>query len=47
MKEIYSIVCINDINIIELDYWNDNMIVESFYEKEGFVMYRKMVYKEF
>ncbi|MFS0616150.1 hypothetical protein [Priestia megaterium] len=46
MKEIYSIARTNDINIIELDYWNDNTIAESFYEKEGFVTYRKMAYKE-
>lgn len=42
MKEIYSIARTNDINTIELDYWNDNTIAESFYEKEGFVTYRKM-----
>ncbi|WP_129709285.1 GNAT family N-acetyltransferase [Priestia megaterium] len=46
MKEIYSIARTNDINTIELDYWNDNTIAESFYEKEGFVTYRKMAYKE-
>jgi ribosomal protein S18 acetylase RimI-like enzyme len=46
MKEIYSIARTNDINTIELDYWNDNMIAESFYEKEGFVTYRKIAYKE-
>ncbi|MEH7410014.1 GNAT family N-acetyltransferase, partial [Priestia megaterium] len=42
MKEIYSIARTNDINTIELDYWNDNTIAESFYEKEGFVTYRKI-----
>ncbi|MGF9888147.1 GNAT family N-acetyltransferase [Priestia megaterium] len=46
MKEIYSIARTNDINTIELDYWNDNTIAECFYEKEGFVTYRKMAYKE-
>ncbi|MCI4621867.1 GNAT family N-acetyltransferase [Priestia megaterium] len=46
MKEIYSIARTNDINTIELDYWNDNTIAESFYEKERFVTYRKMAYKE-
>ncbi|QTL51885.1 MULTISPECIES: GNAT family N-acetyltransferase [Priestia] len=46
MKEIYSIARTNDINTIELDYWNDNTIAERFYEKEGFVTYRKMAYKE-
>ncbi|MGI8378708.1 GNAT family N-acetyltransferase [Priestia megaterium] len=46
MKEIYSIARTNDINTIELDYWNDNTIAESFYEKEGFVTYRKIAYKE-
>ncbi|MCG0046814.1 GNAT family N-acetyltransferase [Priestia aryabhattai] len=46
MKEIYSIARTNEINTIELDYWNDNTIAESFYEKEGFVTYRKMAYKE-
>ncbi|KRD91287.1 GNAT family acetyltransferase [Bacillus sp. Root147] len=46
MKEIYSIARTNDINTIELDYWNDNTVAESFYEKEGFVTYRKMAYKE-
>jgi GNAT superfamily N-acetyltransferase len=46
MKEVYSIARINDINTIELDYWNDNTVAESFYEKEGFVTYRKMAYKE-
>ncbi|MEH7337476.1 GNAT family N-acetyltransferase, partial [Priestia megaterium] len=29
MKEIYSIARTNDINTIELDYWNDNTIAES------------------
>ncbi|RDZ18099.1 GNAT family N-acetyltransferase [Priestia megaterium] len=46
MKEIYSIARTKDINTIELDYWNDNTIAESFYEKEGFVTCRKMAYKE-
>lgn len=46
MKEIYSIARTQDINTIELDYWSDNTVAESFYEKEGFVTYRKMVYKE-
>ena len=46
MKEIYSIAREKEITTIELDYWNDNTIAESFYEKEGFVTYRKMAYKE-
>ncbi|MFP7737917.1 GNAT family N-acetyltransferase [Priestia aryabhattai] len=46
MKEIYSIARKKDIHTIELDYWSDNTIAESFYEKEGFVAYRKMAYKE-
>ncbi|MGG0462407.1 N-acetyltransferase family protein [Priestia aryabhattai] len=46
MKKIYSIARKNGINTIELDYWNDNTVAESFYEKEGFVTYRKMTYKE-
>ncbi|WP_393960200.1 GNAT family N-acetyltransferase [Priestia megaterium] len=46
MKEIYNIARANDINTIELDYWSDNTIAESFYEKEGFVTYRKVAYKE-
>jgi GNAT superfamily N-acetyltransferase len=46
MKEIYSIARAKEINTIELDYWSDNTIAESFYEKEGFVTYRKMAYKE-
>jgi GNAT superfamily N-acetyltransferase len=36
MKEIYSIARAKEINTI----------AESFYEKEGFVTYRKMAYKE-
>ncbi len=46
MKEIYSIAREKEITTIELDCWSDNTIAESFYEKEGFVTYRKMVYKE-
>ncbi|MED3934025.1 GNAT family N-acetyltransferase [Priestia megaterium] len=46
MKEIYSIAREKEITTIELDYWNDNTIAESFYEKEEFVTYRKMAYKE-
>lgn len=46
MKKIYSIAREKEITTIELDYWNDNTIAESFYEKEGFVTYRKMAYKE-
>ena len=46
MKEIYSIAREKEITTIELDYWSDNTIAESFYEKEGFVTYRKMAYKE-
>ncbi|WP_279620566.1 GNAT family N-acetyltransferase [Priestia megaterium] len=46
MKEIYSIAREKEITTIELDYWSDNAIAESFYEKEGFVTYRKMAYKE-
>ncbi|MEH7361130.1 MULTISPECIES: GNAT family N-acetyltransferase [Priestia] len=46
MREIYSIAREKEITTIELDYWSDNTIAESFYEKEGFVTYRKMAYKE-
>ncbi|MBE5097949.1 GNAT family N-acetyltransferase [Priestia aryabhattai] len=46
MKEIYSIAREKEITTIELDYWSDNTIAESFYEKEGFITYRKMAYKE-
>ncbi|MBY0028627.1 GNAT family N-acetyltransferase [Priestia aryabhattai] len=46
MKKIYSIAREKEITKIELDYWNDNTVAESFYEKEGFVTYRKMAYKE-
>ncbi|USD13747.1 GNAT family N-acetyltransferase [Priestia megaterium] len=46
MKEIYSIAREKEITTIELDYWSDNTIAESFYEKEGFVTYRKIAYKE-
>ncbi|WP_195693899.1 GNAT family N-acetyltransferase [Priestia megaterium] len=46
MKEIYSIAREKEITTIELDYWRDNTIAESFYEKEEFVTYRKMAYKE-
>ncbi|KRE01545.1 GNAT family N-acetyltransferase [Priestia megaterium] len=46
MKEIYSIAREKEITTIELDYWSDNTIAESFYGKEGFITYRKMAYKE-
>ncbi|MBY6037663.1 GNAT family N-acetyltransferase [Fictibacillus nanhaiensis] len=32
---------------IELDYWVDNTIARTFYQKRGFVIYREVVHKEF
>ncbi|MGG1365549.1 GNAT family N-acetyltransferase [Priestia megaterium] len=46
-KKTYKSIYVHQINIAEpYKNWNDNTIAESFYEKEGFVTYRKMAYKE-
>ncbi|MBD8070660.1 GNAT family N-acetyltransferase [Bacillus sp. PS06] len=46
MEEIYSVARSNGINRVELDYWTNNLIAIDFYNKNGFVTYRELVYKE-
>lgn len=46
MEEITHIAKTNGINKIELDYWSDNEIANSFYTRNDFVRYREFVYKK-
>lgn len=34
------------IDVVELDYWTDNSNAKNFYKKQGFVGYRKFVYRK-
>lgn len=46
MNHIYDIARSNDMDLVELDYWLDNEQASNFYNKQGFVEYRKFVYKK-
>jgi diamine N-acetyltransferase len=45
MEKIYGIARLNEVKQIELDYWCFNHIAKSFYQKQGFTIYRELVYK--
>ncbi|TDF92922.1 GNAT family N-acetyltransferase [Paenibacillus piri] len=46
MSHIYDIARSKGIDLVELSYWAKNEHAESFYNKHGFVNYRKLVYKK-
>ncbi len=46
MDKIISLANEKQISKIELDYWANNELAKSFYEKLGFTVYREFVYKE-
>lgn len=46
MEEITEIAKANGINKIELDYWFNNEVAMTFYEKNDFVTYQEFVYKD-
>lgn len=46
MTFAYELAKKKNLNRIELDYWADNTDAEKFYQKEGFTVYRKYVFKD-
>ncbi|WP_028549891.1 GNAT family N-acetyltransferase [Paenibacillus sp. UNC451MF] len=45
MEYIEHLAQKNEIGIMELDYWANNVFAAKFYEKNGFTVYRQFVYK--
>ena len=45
MNHIYDIAREHSIEIVELDYWANNEVAKSFYNKQGFSGYREFVRK--
>lgn len=45
MNYIYSVAKEKETDRIELDYWFNNNIADEFYEKQGFVKYREIVWQ--
>lgn len=46
MNTIYEFAASRGIQKIELDYWADNTLAKSFYEKQGFQAYRAYIFKD-
>lgn len=46
MNYIYKLAREQGIDRVELDSWLDNKTAKDFYEKQGFVEYREVVYKQ-
>ncbi|MFJ7365723.1 GNAT family N-acetyltransferase [Peribacillus frigoritolerans] len=46
MNEVYEIAKKNDIDLIELDYWFENMAAKAFYKKENFKKYREFAFRQ-
>jgi diamine N-acetyltransferase len=46
MNYIYNLAREQGIDRVELDYWLDNKTAKDFYDKQGFVEYREVVYKQ-
>ncbi|OQM44244.1 GNAT family N-acetyltransferase [Anoxybacillus sp. UARK-01] len=46
MEYIYELAQDKGIYLIELDYWSKNEVAKNFYAKQGFQVYRELVYKE-
>lgn len=46
MEEIYSLAKERGIERIELDYWIENDVMNTFCDKQQFTKYREFVYKE-
>ncbi|MFF2455411.1 hypothetical protein [Peribacillus simplex] len=36
----------NDIDLIELDYWCENIAAKEFYKKQSFKMYREFAFRQ-
>ncbi|MGR3764366.1 GNAT family N-acetyltransferase [Rossellomorea sp. NS-SX7] len=46
MKELFRFAADHHLSRVELDYWHNNNMARSFYEKQGFTVFREYVYKE-
>lgn len=46
MNEVYDIAKKNDIDLIELDYWYENMAAKEFYKKQNFKKYREFAFRQ-
>jgi ribosomal protein S18 acetylase RimI-like enzyme len=46
MNEVYDIAKKNDIDLIELDYWFENMAAKEFYKKQNFKKYREFAFRQ-
>lgn len=46
MKQVEKVAKAHNVQIIELDYWNDNTTAKDFYKKHGFTLRREYVQKK-
>ncbi|MDR4927905.1 GNAT family N-acetyltransferase [Peribacillus simplex] len=46
MNEVYEMAKKNDIDLIELDYWCENIAAKEFYKKQDFKMYREFAFRQ-
>lgn len=46
MEKVYEVAESREVKKIELDYWVNNEVAKSFYEKRGFKRYREFLYKD-
>lgn len=46
MNHIYDLARRKGISLIELDYWANNEHAKNFHNKQGFLNYREMVFKQ-
>ncbi|MFJ7930612.1 GNAT family N-acetyltransferase [Peribacillus sp. NPDC096448] len=46
MNEVYEIAKKNDIDLIELDYWFENIAAKEFYKKQNFKKYREFAFRQ-
>ncbi|PEZ76433.1 MULTISPECIES: GNAT family N-acetyltransferase [Bacillaceae] len=46
MNEVYEIAKKNDIDLIELDYWCENIAAKEFYKKQNFEKYREFAFRQ-
>lgn len=45
LEYVYEVARQKNIDTVELDYWCENNGAKNFYEKQGFVKYREVVYR--
>ncbi|MFD6209167.1 GNAT family N-acetyltransferase [Peribacillus sp. NPDC060253] len=45
-NEVFDIAKKNDIDLIELDYWFENIAAKEFYKKQHFKKYREYAFRQ-